>query len=259
MNTHPWSFIVIGDTQRTSFLERVFLRREVNDTERKFLFEGIENHDPRFLVVVGDLVRSGASREWNYFFSLAAGLKKLGISIYPAKGNHDLKIEGHFCFLIERTWYSMTVQSVGLIWLDTTDHGESQRAWFGRTLAAMDSDVLIENIIVFGHHPPFTNSVVVSPSKYVKKIFVPEFLSGVKTRVFISGHSHGYERFEKGGKTFIVTGGGGGPRPKSAPFPFHYLKITQERRGFSIDVFGLQKFENQVRHLSTMTLGGGPC
>ena len=42
-----------------------------------------------------------------------------------------------------------------------------------------------------------------------------------------SGHVHGYERFEHGGKTFIVSGGGGGPRltyriGQNAPHPAAY-------------------------------------
>jgi hypothetical protein len=32
--------------------------------------------------------------------------------------------------------------------------------------------------------------------------------------LFLSGHSHSYERFQKEGKFFIVSGGGGGPRHK---------------------------------------------
>ena len=260
MNSRSDSFIVIGDTQRTSFLEKLILRREINDTEREILFEDIGRKNPSFLVIVGDLVANGLSKqEWKYFFSLVSGLQVLDISIYPAKGNHDFNIEKYFSDLKSQSWYSKIIQSLGLIWLDTTDHSSRQRVWFENQLKVMDANPKIQNVIVFGHHPPFTKSPVVSPSQYVRKAFLPGFKSSIKTCAFISGHSHGFERFEDHGKTFIVTGGGGGPRPKSTLYPFHYLKLTPNVRGLRIDVYGLQKTEVGSRHLSSFFLEGGTC
>jgi hypothetical protein len=55
---------------------------------------------------------------------------------------------------------------------------------------------------------------VVRPNEKVKGFLVDPFLNYTKTSFFFSGHSRSYERYEKSGKLFIVSGGGGGPRHK---------------------------------------------
>jgi hypothetical protein len=87
--------------------------------------------------------------------------------------------------------------------------------------------------------------------------FVPAFFASRKTRAMVTGHAHGYERFERQGKTFIVTGGGGGPR-----FPllqgdeqrhgddqfcgpalrhFNFVEFTVHDTGLHADAIGLPK------------------
>jgi hypothetical protein len=76
----------------------------------------------------------------------------------------------------------------------------------------------------------------------------------------ISGHVHSYERFERRGKLFIVSGGGGGPRVRlrdgdrrrhrddlvahdghTRLRPFHYLRIAVREDEMNIEAFGLEK------------------
>jgi hypothetical protein len=83
-----------------------------------------------------------------------------------------------------------------------------------KELEKFEKDAKIDFIIVCCHEPPFTNSRVISPNKEVKVNFADPFLRFQKTRLFFSGHSHSYERFQMEGKFFIVSGGGGGPRHK---------------------------------------------
>jgi len=70
----------------------------------------------------------------------------------------------------------------------------------------------VDYVVVCDHEPPFTNSRVVGPNKKVQALFADPFLRFRKTCMFLSGHSHAYERFQAGTKFFIVSGGGGGPR-----------------------------------------------
>jgi hypothetical protein len=107
------------------------------------------------------------------------------------------------------------------------------------------------------HHAPYTNSSLVSDAIDVRQAFVPAFFASRKTRAMVTGHAHGYERFVREGKTFIVTGGGGGPR-----FPllqggerrhpddqfcgpalrhFNFVEFTVHDTGLHGDVIGLPK------------------
>ena len=76
---------------------------------------------------------------------------------------------------------------------------------------SLDSNPGIKMILLCSHHPPYTNSKIVKPSKEVVKYFLPRFFESTKSRLYISGHSHNLEFFEKGNKKyFLVIGGGGG-------------------------------------------------
>jgi hypothetical protein len=73
----------------------------------------------------------------------------------------------------------------------------------------------------------------------------------------ISGHVHSYERFLREGKTYIVAGGGGGPRAPlaegrrrrhaddlfsgGAVRAFHYLRFRPEEPGLEVEVRGIEK------------------
>jgi hypothetical protein len=112
-------------------------------------------------------------------------------------------------------------------------------------------------VLVLLHHPPFTNSRVTSDAIHVQRDLVPPFAGASKTLAMISGHVHNYERFVREGKTFLVAGGGGGPR---APLregarrrhaddlfaggrlrAFHYLRFRPGREALEVEVRGLEK------------------
>ena len=83
---------------------------------------------------------------------------------------------------------------------------------FERTLSAYDADPGVRAVLVAFHHPPFTNSTVTGDEIHVQRAFVPPFERARKTVAILSGHVHGYERYERAGKSYVVSGGGGGPR-----------------------------------------------
>ncbi len=93
---------------------------------------------------------------------------------------------------------------------------EAQRVWYEATLAAYDADAAVRGVLVLLHHPPYTNSTVTSDEEHVQRVIVPPLLHAKKTLGLVSGHVHSYERFERGGKMFLVSGGGGGPRARLA-------------------------------------------
>ena len=75
---------------------------------------------------------------------------------------------------------------------------------------------------------------------------LPPFFRARKTLALLSGHVHGYERFEVRGKAFIVSGGGGGPRVSyltgpDAPYQPAYVTSDGRPRAFHyivIEVLG---------------------
>jgi len=99
------------------------------------------------------------------------------------------------------------------------NHVNEQNQWYLGELERYEHDQTISYVIVCCHEAPFTNSRVVAPNKKSKKYFAEPFLKFKKASLFFSGHAHTYEHFQIGGKTFIVSGGGGGPRHKVTTGP----------------------------------------
>jgi len=220
-------FTIVGDTQRTSHWE---FWRERNDRERTLIIDEIAKREPAFVVHLGDLTTRGSSeKHWQEFDDRHKEFRKKKIPYFPILGNHEFygndkkALQNYFRrfpYLDQRRWYRFTWKNVGVLGVDsnfptlTKEQIEGQSQWFLDELEKFEKNVEIDFIIVCCHEPPFTNSRVVGPNKEVKVNFVDPFLRSQKARLFFSGHSHSYERFQMDGKFFIVSGGGGGPRHK---------------------------------------------
>ena len=264
-------FAVVGDLQRTSAAE---LWRESNRDERHRILRRIASEAPDFLVLLGDLVFRGSSpRDWREFDALAAPVREAGIPLFPILGNHDYWIRrrpaltnyfARFPLLAGRRWYSGTYGPLGLLFLDSNRRFLSptlwreQRDWFEMELDRFDEDPAVSGTLVFVHHPPYTNSTVTADEKHVQVCFVPGFQRARKSLAMVSGHVHSYERFGRAGKTYLVAGGGGGPRARLATAGrrfrhgddlftgpplrhFHFLLGTLTPAGLDIQALGLEK------------------
>lgn len=275
-------FAVVSDFQRTS---RAEFWRERNRDERRLIVSRIAQEAPDFLVILGDLVFSGSSpAHWAEFDELTAPLREAGIPILPVLGNHEYWMSPRralpaffrrFPHLRERHWYSLAYGGMEMLFLDsnrrwlTPARWEEQLAWYRDELARLDGDPAVRGALVLLHHPPYTNSTVTSDERHVQRSFVPPFADAAKTLAMFSGHVHSYERFERDGKTFCVTGGGGGPRVRLASGGrrrhaddlfagppvrmFHYLLCERSPGGLAIEARGLPKrgkaFETMERFL----------
>jgi len=220
-------FVIVGDTQRTSHWE---FWRERNDRERKLVVDEITRREPAFVIHLGDLTTRGSSeKHWQQFDDMHKEFRKKKIPYFPIFGNHEFygedrkalqKYFRRFPHLDQRRWCSFTWKNVGFILVDsnfsslTKEQIEEQSQWYLKEFEKFEKNREIDFIIVCCHEPPFTNSRVVGPNKEVKINFADPFIRSQKTRLFLSGHSHSYERFQVNGKFFIVSGGGGGPRHK---------------------------------------------
>lgn len=276
-------FAVVGDLQRTS---RAEFWRESNPEERRRLVAEIAARGPDFVVGLGDLVFQGSSQaDWRAFDALTAPLREAGIPILPILGNHEYWLRprialrnffGRFPTLDGRHWHADTYGSLGLLFLDSNERQlgreawREQEAWLGETLARFDADTAVAGVVVFSHHPPYTNSTVTGDELHVRRTFVPPFAAAKKTIAMISGHVHSYEHFLREGKSFLVAGGGGGPRVRLARGAarrhdddlfdgpelrhFHFLACTPGASGLDVEVVGLEKGGESFPPLSRFTL-----
>lgn len=261
-------FIIAGDTQSTSYWE---FWRERNDKERKLVIDEITKREPAFVIHLGDLTTRGSSKKhWQQFDEWHKELRAKKIPYFPILGNHEFyggaerglqNYFGRFPHLLERRWYCFTWKNIGFILVDsnfsrlTVEESEQQRKWYVEELERFEKDEKIEYVIVCCHEPPFTNSRVVRPNGKVKAFFADPLLKYTKASFFFSGHSHSYERFQIGGKFFVVSGGGGGPRHKVSISPekrryedlfsgpelrfFHFVEIEMVSNAFSYEVLRL--------------------
>ena len=265
-------FAVIGDPQDTLLLERALLRRESNPHERERVLAHLAERRPAFLAITGDLTSGGwSARAWRKFDRLVSGLHREGVPMLPIMGNHDYgmlrgvaarRFAARFPRFADAPWYARTYGRIGMLFLDSNaaalsrEDRRRQREWFAASLDEYDADPAVDGVLVFAHHPPFTNSTVTRDDDLVQATIVPPFVRSRKGIAMLSGHTHAYEHFVEHGKHFIVTGGGGGPRMRlregaarrhvdlfagASPRPFHYLWVTPTSKGLAVDVEGLHK------------------
>jgi hypothetical protein len=222
---------VIGDLQTTLPWERLF--REDNGHDAARLVCQLGGESPKATVLLGDLVNWGSSdSSWEYLDDLRL---RVGGVFLPVRGNHDywgfrraarVAWNRRFPWFDHEPWYWVRWNRVGLVFVDSNlDHlPPSARAreayWYEQTLNSLQQSRDIEGIVVFVHHPPYTanpNANAQADLVRLRYAFVEPFCRYPKGLAMISGHAHGYERYAEpcGERTvqFVVSGGGGGPRP----------------------------------------------
>ena len=279
------SFAILGDMQRT-MLYQVLMGKELNnDFERRQLIHEITQHEPNFLLLLGDMVSWGQSkREWKYFDQIMKPIRDKNIPLMSVVGNHDYFVfskyatknfQTRFPQLKKSPWYYLEYSVLGIIILDSNQSRlgqkkwQEQLIWLKETIKTLENNPLIKGIIFCSHHPVMTNSMEVAPHQPTNRDFVPLFLESKKTILYLNGHCHAYERFEKNNKTFIVSGGGGAPRqPLRTGFlsrckdlyygnmfrPFHYLWLTVNEDELVMEVKGIEKKQSQFQLLEKLTL-----
>jgi Icc-related predicted phosphoesterase len=277
-------FAIASDFQRTS---RAEVWRESNREERALILEAIAREEPELLLMLGDLVFCGSSQsDWREFDALSAPIREAGIPVLAVPGNHEYWVspraglrnfQARFPLLGDRRWHARSWGPLALVLLDSNRRFLSTALWeeqvrdYGEELARADGDPETRGTLVLVHHPPYTNSSVTSDELHVQDSFVPPFRAARKTLAMLAGHVHSYERYERGGKTFLVAGGGGGPRVRLKIGPrrrhaddlfagpavrfFHYLMGTLSADGVDIEMRGLRKGERRFETMDRFRLG----
>ena len=214
-----------SDTQAPMFVETLFLKSNHNQKATEMIFNDVVTTHPQGLFILGDVVSMGYQNgKWRKIDSYLKKLTQNNIPVYATLGNHELMFrpaKGAKNFQARfpahnATGYTEITDSVAVVLLNsnfdklTAADVEKQDKWYNTSIKQLDSSAAVKYIIVGCHHSPFTNSTIVKPSLVVRQKFVPAFNSSKKCMLFISGHSHNFERFKIDGKYFLVIGGGGG-------------------------------------------------
>jgi 3',5'-cyclic AMP phosphodiesterase CpdA len=272
----PLEIVFISDTQAPLWVETLALPEDGNREATVRLFRDIGERDPSSVFVLGDVVNLGFDEgEWRFIRPLVGDLRSKGIAVSAILGNHEVMFDagaGERKFQQEfpthrRTGYLRTVDSLAVIMLNS-NFGvlgevamESQQQWYEQTLSDLARDPGILGIIVTCHHSPFSNSMLVGSSLEAQERFVGRFLEEPKARLFMSGHAHVFEHFRKGGKDFLVIGGGGGlqhPRytgsarhhddlsPAHAKPRFHYTILRRRGQALEITVRRLESDKSRT-------------
>ena len=251
-----------SDTQAPLFIEKIIRKTDHNEKATELIFKDIITIHPSGLFILGDVVSLGYSdAKWKKMDTYLKWCADDRIPVYAALGNHELmfnakkgkrKFQDRFP-MHSFTGYSEIDDSVAVILLNSnfskmadTDITK-QDTWYTNKIKELDNDPAIKLVIVGCHHSPFTNSKAVSPSLEVQQKFVPAFISSKKCVLFLSGHSHNFERFKVQGKYFMVIGGGGGPHQPlhsdSGLTPdlsytykpmFHYLEVKRDHDSLQV-------------------------
>jgi hypothetical protein len=205
--------------------------------------------------------------------------------VLAVPGNHEYWVSpraglsnfhARFPLLKGRRWHARAWGPLHLLLLDSNRRflpsalWEEQERWYAEEIARADRDPASRGNLVLVHHPPYTNSSVTSDELHVQRTFVPTFLAARKALAMVSGHVHSYERYEREGKTFLVTGGGGGPRIRletgsrrrhrddlfegPALRFFHYLLATLTPGGIEVEMRGLRKGEKRFETMDRFRL-----
>jgi Icc-related predicted phosphoesterase len=248
-----FSFIGYGDTRFMPVSDM----QHSNPLVRVSMVEKIAKEKPVFVAVVGDIVHVGANAlEWLQYDRETKIWRDQKIIVLPVLGNHDVNggeaaalpnYFQRFPLVDSKRWYSARCGSVQVLALDTTsDHGpgSQQWTWLDANLAAIPNSV--DFVLINLHHPPYTQSADNLGGHSARKeeqalaAMIEKHQAQMRARIIvIAGHVHNYERYERGGVMYIVSGGGGAPpymvERKSTDFyredgaTYHYCRFQVER------------------------------
>lgn len=246
----PLTFIAYGDTR--------FTQRDgvANVVARRALVAKVAAERPAAIFIGGDLVYDGTNPEdYETYRMETAVWAQSKIPVFPALGNHELRgcdADPGPCLanwwksaapggLRPFRWYSVSLGPKVLVLLLDSDSslkpGSEQRTWFEQQITGAGRER--QFVLVMLHYPPVRDPIF-PRDKDEKEIarYLSAHARSLPARVIVvASHIHNYERFERDGVPYLVSGGGGAkPVPVLRFFGelsklhtaenFHYLRFT---------------------------------
>jgi hypothetical protein len=226
-----------------------------NPKVRQWLAEKIGLERPQALLLTGDMPFTGdLTADWDEYQKETQSWKADGFPVFPAIGNHEIYHDrdkgianylANYPALQGHRFYSALLGSVEVLSLDMTSpsgqHSE-QLEWFAAQLEHIPASV--DFLMILFHTPWLADAqsqlVANLPTKQalILRGVLESHLNRMRAKVIVfNGHIHNYERFERRGVEYVVTGGGGAvPYPilfrgsgdlyRDSGFPvYHYLTL----------------------------------
>ena len=254
---HGWTLIAYGDMRFTDPSDT----SDSNPGARRALVAKIAEEKPDVLLLSGDVpLHGGNADDWAVYQKETAAWRAEGLKVFPAMGNHELYGPAKNCpesclenwwknfpELKGRRWYAVRFGPVYVITVDSNldlTPGSEQSQWVARQLDGLPKGT--RYVFVSLHHPPMADPIVDDPSHNVRpnedalahqlEAAAPRLKASI---VVIAGHIHAYQRFQRNGVIYLVSGGGGARPYRVARTPadlyqdnvfpnFHYVKFVSE-------------------------------
>jgi hypothetical protein len=260
----PFQFVAFGDTRFTDPANT----QAANAAVRHAMVDAIDRAHPDFVSFGGDIVFIGGDGgDWKVYDRETSIWHEHNLTMFPVIGNHELKGSEssglasyfeHFPVLQGNRYYSVRAGNALLLNLDSSQPEASgpQGSWLSEELETLPSDVGFVFFVL--HHPPLTTSAEgVRPPEAELAKMIESYQQHVRARfVVLSAHVHNYERHERKGVLYLVSGGGGAhakiiERSPDDPFQshevnYHYLSLAVSQDQLSVtmnrlDVNGAQQ------------------
>jgi acid phosphatase type 7 len=227
----PIRLIAYGDMRFTD----PATTKGTNPKVRQWLAEKIGAERPQALLVTGDMPYTGELQaDWDEYQKETTSWRTDGFPVFPTMGNHEVyhnpakgiaNYLANYPALQGHRYYSALLGPVEVLSLDM-NQAVSARSPQGRWFAAQLDHVppSVEFLMILYHLPwvADTQSQMVAglptSDSLILRGALEAHLGKIHAKVLVfHGHIHNYERFERHGVEYIVTGGGG-----AVPYPILY-------------------------------------
>lgn len=222
--------------------------RHGHDVHRSIV-SAIMAEGPSAVFHTGDFVTTpDREDQWNAFFKIIDPLRN-AVPFYPARGNHDgdgTSFVSRFSLSKETSWYVVNLPDMRFLVLDSNASlcpDSPQYRWLVDELSATDERYLC----VVLHHPIY-NSTAGGHTEDERGLIpsINDMLVASGVDLVFSGHVHAYERLEKDGVMYVISGGGGAglytPTERSDysrvyEMKHHYVKLSPGHDGLHLEAF----------------------
>lgn len=219
------SIVVYGDMRFTDPSNT----KVADPQARRRLVEKVASEHPDVLELTGDVAYAGGNAaDYDEYRAETAAWRAAKLRVYPVLGNHEMVGPLKTCLtnwwtafpeLKDRRWYSVQVgKRVYMINLDSNFdllEESQQMLWLHEQVEHLPKSV--DFVFVAMHHPAVADLQTLTETDHnprPNEVALRDYLSRVAPQshakfIVVTGHIHNYERFEIGGVTYLVSGGGG--------------------------------------------------
>ena len=246
---------------------------DTNPNVRQFLVKQVADEKPLAIFLTGDTpFQGGDYRDWVEYQKETAVWRDEHLYLFPTTGNHEVRGDRNAGIANYRTnfpllkgclYYSAQMGNVYLISLDMTQSREArsdQRVWLQSQLEHIPADA--DFVFILDHKPWMADvqSRIAAGLPEPDEVAMRELLESEapKSRakfIVVNGHIHNYERFERNGITYLISGGGGAkpypvlirggeelyqasdPKKNPPVINYHYLVIRIEGKHAEVKMY----------------------